>query len=171
MPTKCLYLLLALCCYLFVGCEKNKNGVANCRGLIQDALPPGDTGFAFIADAFTPNGDGLNDNISVTTTGIDSLLFTLYDEKYKILFQSTEVPQIRVPYTLTNNRFQVKYYFRIEAYTTSGNLLGKCGAIRALDCIPKDTLRDYFLFGDQYDPSNPRSERRIPTGERLPVCK
>lgn len=52
---------------------------------VQDIRP------VFVADAFTPNGDGINDVLHVKTQGVKELNFRIYDRWGNLVFESNHV--------------------------------------------------------------------------------
>lgn len=45
----------------------------------------------YIPDAFTPNGDGLNDRFGVSADGIEYFTMTVYNKWGKLIFESTNI--------------------------------------------------------------------------------
>ncbi|MEO8853455.1 MAG: gliding motility-associated C-terminal domain-containing protein [Ginsengibacter sp.] len=117
-------------------------------------------------NAFTPNGDGLNDYSIPITANISTIDFIIYDETNNIVFEAKEVGQgwASAPNPSNFN----KYYYKIQATTTSNHKIGMCGELYALKCIPSNKTIKNFHFQDQISPTGGFT---ISTNERFVNCQ
>ncbi len=143
----------------------------NCNGLITDTLGTGDEAKIFFPNAFTPNSDGYNDNFQYIVVNIHTVDLTIYDTNNNILFHSIQdslgMPPDFHPKAWSptgSNSFQ-KYYYRLQAITTSNHKIGKCGEIYQLTCKPSNLPT--LFFPDQIDPSSGFSRM---TSDPIPNC-
>lgn len=83
-------LTLAFLCTFLTYCKKggDKPDPINCVGLITDTLATGNTGRIYMPNAFTPNGDGLNESIAPYMPNIKSFVLTIYNEQNEIVFST-----------------------------------------------------------------------------------
>ena len=139
------FLALFLC-----GCSKgNKDFTGHCASLSQDVLPPGDPARIYIASAFTPNGDGINDYFRPQLNSIVSLEMKIYDKAGNNIYQTTVAEWL----PLFAPKGAELYYYRIEALTASGKRVGQCGEVYALECLPRGRGLGSYTFEDQLTPS------------------
>jgi len=87
--------MLSLTLLLFWSCEKKKVKKNCCK--ITIAISPSsyntDSVRVFVPNAFTPNGDGVNDNFGAQFMGINSVDFKIYKGKSKLVFQTTSLTE------------------------------------------------------------------------------
>lgn len=160
-----LILILALTIFLLNCCKpSNPVKLTYCDNLITDTLGTNDTGRIYLPNAFTPNGDGVNDLFIPLTKNISSINFTVYDASNNILFQTTTLGEgwWNIPAPSSNT----KYYFRIQAITSSNHKIGICGEVNSLKCIPVSMTLNNFLFPDQLSPDG----IIYPTNENIISC-
>lgn len=137
---------------------------SNCDGLLTDTLGTNDPGQVYMPNAFSPNGDGLNDVSRPFTQQITSIEFTIYDENENVIFTTSQLGQGWVP--VAGPGTSTKYYFRIQATTTANRHIGLCGNVYALTCFPSSFPASIFKFEDQLTPSGFTGV----THENLPNC-
>ncbi|MFP5042580.1 gliding motility-associated C-terminal domain-containing protein, partial [Parasediminibacterium sp. JCM 36343] len=157
------FFLLVTIAILF-SCSKSKTQAKtiNCDGLITDTLSTNDSGRIYMPNAFTPNGDGLNDIIYPFAWNINSIEFTIYDEDNNIVFTTTQLHNVWQP--IPNPVVNTKYYYRIQATTTTNHKIGLCGDLYMLSCMPKNA--PVLYFEDQLSVNG----FTVPTAEVLGTC-
>ena len=91
--------LLILSAALFSDCSKSGAPYrpVNCDSLVTDTLGSGDNGRIYMPNAFSPNGDGLNEICRPITQNIDSIQFTLYDEYNRVVFTTKVLGLVFIP--------------------------------------------------------------------------
>jgi gliding motility-associated-like protein len=147
---------VAVLCVLAVlvtsSCRKKNDGVRpiNCDGLVTDTAGTGDNGQVFMPNAFTPNGDGLNDIARPFVFNVASIQFTIYDENNNVVFTTTTIGQ-GWNTTVATGAY-AKHYFRIQAITTANHKIGLCGDLYKLSCFPRSIPKSNFYFEDQLTP-------------------
>ena len=128
---------------LLSNCKKSNDTVPiNCDGLVTDTLGTNDNARIYMPNAFTPNGDGLNDIIRPIGQNISSFSFTIYDGDNNIVFTSN-VPGQGWTTTSSVNTY-TKYYYKIQAVTNAGHNIGTCGDLYRLACRPNNAPVLYF---------------------------
>lgn len=134
---------------LLSGCTKSTDRVVhiNCDGLITDTLNTGDTARIYMQNAFSPNGDGLNDMIRPIPINISALRFTIFDENNSVVYTTDSL--YRGWNTTVSSNSVEKYYYKIQATTNSGNHIGLCGELYKLSCFPSNISRNTLFFEDQ----------------------
>ena len=143
-------LLLLVAFNLFTSCDKDDNPTnPDCSDLVTDTAGTGDNGRVYMPNAFTPNGDGINDIARPLTFNIASINFTLYDNQNNIVFNTTTLGRGWNTIAAMGNAL---YYFKIQASTNAGHKIGLCGTINKLSCYPNGTSASSFYFEDQLTP-------------------
>jgi len=140
--------ILFLTVALFSNCTKSGAPInhINCDGLVTDTLGSNDSGRIYIPNAFTPNGDGLNEIYRPFTQNIDSIEFTIYDENNTVVFTSKLLgdgwlpPPPALPI--------VKYYYKIQATTNNNKKIGVCGNVFVLTCYTINPAKSFYYFED-----------------------
>lgn len=160
-------ILLLVCVAIFSNCKKSSDHVThiNCDGLVTDTLGTGDTARIYMQNAFTPNGDGLNDVSRPITTGVAEINYTIYDNSNTVVFTTNSLFD-GWSTTIGANTAET-YYYKIQVTTNQGHHIGTCGELYKLSCVPSNIQRSNLKFEDQlyqgggYSPS---------TMETLPDC-
>ena len=161
-------LLFALICFTSIiflsNCNKSEDGFThtNCDGIITDTSGTGDTAKIFMANAFSPNNDGLNDTIKPYTKDISSIVFTVYDDANNMIFSTNQLGEgwTGMPGAVSGTLF----FYKIQAITSTSHNIGKCGAFAQLSCIPPQTVP--LFFEDQITSDG----FTLPTIDSLPTC-
>lgn len=145
------FLLLAfLPILLLSGCDRSGDKVTvHCDNLVNEALPAGDNARIWVAKAFTPNGDGMNDSFWYNVIDGQVTAIKIYDEQGNLIFQGTN----SFPWPSVTNGQSRKFYYRIEAHTNSNHTIGACGEVYALYCYPPGTGKANYSFQDQWTPN------------------
>jgi hypothetical protein len=145
-------LLLSIFTICIVSC-KNKQAetalhprITVCDGL--DTASFVDVAKVYMPSAFTSNSDGKNDNIKPTVSNVSSFTFTVNDINNVEVFRSTQAGQGWTAPAISSNTF-VLYYYRIQAISTSGRRIEKCGEVYNLTCYPSAIPRVSLYFEDQ----------------------
>lgn len=94
--------------------------------LLSECLPP----FIFVPNAFTPNGDGLNDRLQVKGQTIDELYFAIYDRWGEQVFETTDPLGLGWDGTFRGRALPADVYgyylevrcFNQETYQEKGNI-------------------------------------------------
>jgi hypothetical protein len=136
----------------------------NCDSLVTDTLGSGDNGRIYMPNAFSPNGDGLNELCRPFAQNIDSIKFTLYDEYNRVLFVATQLGQGYLP-APDGSRIK-KYYYKIQATTLGHKKIGLCGEVYGITCFTKDPPKSFYYFEDMLTASG----FTRPTAETLATC-
>lgn len=108
----------------------DENGCSN-EGLVQivllsECLPP----YIFVPNAFTPDGDGLNDRLQVRGSTIDELYFAIYDRWGEKVYETNDPQHDGWDGTFRNRQLPPDVYgyylevrcFNQETYQEKGNI-------------------------------------------------
>ena len=157
---------LILTIALFSNCSKSYVPLVriNCDSLVTDTLGTGDSGRIYIPNAFTPNGDGLNEIFVPYTQNIDSIKFTIYDENNAVLFTTNILGNGWSP--LPSSLPVKRYYYKIQATTNNNKKIGVCGNVYALTCYTINPPRSFYYFEDMLTANGFTG----PTAETLSTC-
>jgi hypothetical protein len=157
--------ILFLAVVIFSSCSKSEPIVhINCNGLVTDTLGTNDSGRIYIPNAFTPNGDGLNEVYRPFTQYIDSIQFTIYDEDNRVLFTSNLLGDAWIP--PVSSLLVKRYYYKIQATTNRNRKIGVCGDVHALSCYTINPPKSFYYFEDMLTPGGFTG----PTAETLTTC-
>lgn len=165
-------MLLLFAALPFLGsCNRDDDFLPSWKcGLQEVSFPAGDSAKLFLPNAFTPNGDGLNDVFTPVCSNITNITFTVYDNKNTVLFKTTELNKGWDGLSRASEQYTICHY-AVEAVSASGNRMARCGSAYRLTCIPKGVARDNLIFSDQYDPSMPEGYLKGTSVEELEDCK
>ncbi len=136
----------------------------NCNGLITDTLGTNDNAKIYMPNAFTPNGDGLNDILRPITFNVASIEFTIYDGSNNVVFFTNQLMQGWQP--ATGNNIAIKYYYKIQVITNANHKIGKCGELFRMTCRPATVLPGSLYFEDMLTVNGFTG----PTAESLSTC-
>jgi CHU_C Type IX secretion signal domain len=144
--------VLMLSMVILSGCSKSSAPLIhiNCDGLITDTLGTGDSGRIYMPNAFSPNSDGLNEFCRPITQNIDSIDFTIYDEKNNVLFTTTVLGQGWQP--PAGGQAVIKYYYKIQTVTVNGKKIGQCGEVYSMFCYTVNPPKSFYYFEDMLTP-------------------
>ena len=130
-------------------CSNKEDNQINCIGLVTDTLGKNDPAKIWMPNAFTPDGNGLNDCLRPWLISVAAISFTVYDEENIIVFNTNDPSEG----FCADENFLSNYYYKIQVTTEAGNQIGLCGsAYSFIDCIPESFLDDNLHFLDQLDP-------------------
>ena len=152
---------------LFSDCSKSGEPLQhiNCDSLVTDTLGSGDNGRIYMPNAFSPNGDGLNEVCRPITQNIDSIQFTLYDEYNRVVFTTNALGQ---GFTPTPGGLAVqKFYYKIQTTTLGRKKIGQCGEVYSLTCFTANPPKSFYYFEDMLTPGGFTG----PTAETLATCR
>lgn len=160
-------LTLILFVVLFSGCSKSGAPYQpiNCDGLVTDTAGSGDNGRIYMPNAFSPNGDGLNELCRPITQNIDSIQFTLYDEFNTVVFTTNILGDGFIP--APGGPQAKKYYYKIQTTTLAHKKIGVCGEVYGLTCFTANPPKSFYYFEDMLTSSGFTGT----TAETLSVCR
>lgn len=162
-----LFTIISFWFFITLSCKYDATDKIHCKDLITDTDTTGsDSSAVFVPNAFTPNGDELNDNFAPLWINIESAEFTVYSTRGKKLFSTRDLNAGFIPKELPKEADM--YLFRAQALTRTGRRIGVCGEFHAVKCVNKNTDIGSFRFADQLDPSNRGFVN--PTSEQLQRC-
>jgi gliding motility-associated-like protein len=153
---------------LFSACGKSDSQEAfteHCDHLVTDVRKAGDNGSIAVGNAFSPNGDGLNDVFRPLIRNIQSISLKVFDSRGKLVFTTNHLHAGWVP-NFGGNRSE-KFHYRIGGVTSANARIGICGDVYALSCFPVNLPKTRITFEDQYSGSGFTGV----THEALPVCR
>lgn len=133
-------------------------------------LPETDSAFIVVPNAFTPNGDGLNDTWKPVVNHISSLEMKVIDAAGNILFHSNRLDEGWQPMHGSKTGI-IRYKAWVKATSNAGNVTEQCSYIYVYYCLPENAPVDIntLLFADQVEPSQPGTY--FATQEMLDFCK
>ena len=167
MKKICILALSVFIVLLNERCAKvTANTPVNCDGVVTDTAGTGDNARVSMQNAFSPNGDGLNDISRPITQNIDSLVFTIYDQNNNVIFTTNKLGMGWT--TSVNNNNFITYYYKIQARTFGKHNIGLCGELYKMSCFPPSLPRSKFKFEDQLQPDGTYSANSV---ETLPACQ
>jgi gliding motility-associated-like protein len=142
-------ILIAVCSIALSFCKKdNSPRLTNCDNLVNDPVV-NDGSYVAVPNAFTPNGDGLNDEFRVIANKISKFKLTIHDNKNNIIFSTQNMSEGWNPGTALEAG--TKFYYRVEAEAQTGRKIGVCGEMLYLSCLPKNTNIALLNFQDEID--------------------
>jgi hypothetical protein len=154
MRNRIVFLLMLSCCFLgFQGCEKNSGSatLTHCDNLMNDPILPADNVIVSFPNAFSPNGDGVNDIYLAQVSGFQSIVFTVTDDNNNVLYSSTQLAA-GVRWSVSSITSSQLCHYRFEGITNTNKKVGKCGDISVLFCLPKGASASSFVFLNPGDP-------------------
>ena len=86
----------------------------------------------YIANTFTPNGDGINDEVSVHSLGIASMVFQVFSQWGELLFTSSQLNQGWDGYYKGSPEPAGVYIYYLKANMKNGSIVAKKGTITLL---------------------------------------
>lgn len=132
-----------------LGCKKDcYNNQTHCDDLITDTLGTHDSCRVYMPNAFTPNGDGINDHLVPITLHIRSIEFNVYDDCDNLVYSTNQLWQGWEANSISNKN-QV-FYYTIQAISQGNHHIGLCGETIALQCMPRGCIQSNYSFGDQF---------------------
>ncbi len=151
------FVLLAVAIF-FTYCSKGGNNNSttvhvNCDSLINDPLgSSNDSASITIPNVFTPNGDGINDVLFINYYQAYLTKLTIFDENNNVVFVTT-APKYWNASDSTAYPSNTTYYYRLQAKSTTGQNIGKCGTLLLLrHCIPSNISLSSLNFTYPNDP-------------------
>jgi gliding motility-associated-like protein len=88
--------------------------------------PAGDSGRVFVPNAFSPNGDGINDVFSAQYVNVKSIDFNIFDSDNKLLYHTGELNAGWAGDINVEKGVRL-YHYKLEATTNKDNKISKCG--------------------------------------------
>ena len=137
--------------------DKNSNGSTDpfVCDIVSASFPAADSARVFIPNAFSPNGDGLNDRYRPFFQRVQSVEWSVYDENNNQLFTTTDSMASWAPFANFDGGIKL-YHYKVKAVSKNGHTYGKCGTFCTFSCIPSGYNGvDTLVFPDQYDQNEP----------------
>lgn len=144
---RCIFPFFLAAVIFFTGCSKTAERPVHCDNLVTDTLGTGDSAKLFVPTAFSPNNDGLNDVFRPVAFNVTAIDVKIYDNNNNIVF-NTHTLGTNWNLAATGNIYK-KYYYRIQATTTSNHQIGMCGDLHLVNCIPNSFDKSVLSFEDQ----------------------
>ena len=158
-------ILIVICSIAFSLCKKNDAPrLTHCDNLVSDPVT-NDGSYVAVPNAFTPNGDGLNDQFRPVANKISKLKLTIFDSKNNIIFSTQNTNEGWIPAGAM--QAGTKFYYRVEAEAQSGRKIGVCGEFLYLSCIPQNINIATLNFQDEVDVFG---NFTVPTAEPNTTC-
>lgn len=158
------FLLLIFCFIFLLSCRKT-NVNHCCTGTGQ--LAAVDSSAIAMPDVFTPNGDGINDQLRVLTKNISSLKLTI-TRRNKIVFETFDLSAGWDGTHSGKNSKEREYSYEVMATTINGQSLSLSGDICIIrDNCAKGNISDCF-FSTQFNGSS--FDKNLPSGESINMC-
>lgn len=154
---------VSLAILIFSNCNRTKIDKC-CSGAPQIVYI--DSSYIAMPDLFTPNGDGINDQLLVISKNIVSSKFTITKRFGKVVFSSIDIT------TGWNggNEKEKTYSYTVEATTTSGNTLSLSGDVAIIrDNCANGNFEECF-FATQFNSFSNTFDRNIPSNEIIKAC-
>lgn len=156
-------LFLFLFFVVFSNCNKTNINKC-CSGTPQ--IASSDSSYIAMPDIFTPNGDGINDQLTVLSKNIVSFKCTITKRFGRVVFSTSSIGN---PWDGGAEK-EKAYSYTVEATTTSGNTLTLSGDIAVIrDNCAKGNFQDCF-FGSQFNYLTNSFDRNFPSNENIKVC-
>ena len=134
---------------VYNGCSEKDDNQIGCEGLVTDTAGTNDSGIIYMPNAFSPDGNGINDCLFPVTVNIAAINLTVYDKKHNEVYSNYGEFVVFCP----EHSIQTTYYYKIQATTIDSNHIGLCGrAFSFIGCVPKSYNGDQLYFADQIDP-------------------
>ncbi|MCH8903889.1 MAG: gliding motility-associated C-terminal domain-containing protein [Bacteroidetes bacterium] len=149
---------------LFINCNRIKFNRNCCQdGRLEVSV---DSSVLALPNAFTPNGDGINDVLYILGNNLSSISFKIKDGM-KTVFETTDINE-GWDGSFKGRQKQKTYSFNLDAITTSGEELSLKGSVCALICVYSSTDISGCCFHAQW--TNNSFDPTLPTGESLLPC-
>lgn len=132
--------------------------------------PATDSARIFVPNAFSPNGDGLNDVFFMATRHIRSLQWEIYDEEGNVLYSTQDIAGRWVPGRAFDPGMTL-FHYKLHATTDGGNTIARCGDLYVYTCVPQGFSMEHIVFSDQYDPAMPDGYLKETSAENFQSCQ
>lgn len=160
-------LLAFLVFVLFSNCNKTSVNKC-CTGAPQ--IVYADSSYIAMPDLYTPNGDGVNDQLMVLSKNIVSLKCTITKRFGKVVSSWNDTNSSWDGKFNGKDQREKTYSYTIEATTTSGNALSLSGDIAVIrDNCANGSFEECF-FATQFNYLTGSFDRYLPSGESLKAC-